>query len=285
MPPDSGRSTGYGLRVEFSSDDLRFDASEIVDKFKTDLRRIELEPEQEKMLLDLLKAGETVDRRERRWMLLRSFQGDELIGPGDWESINGDDFKILQRAGYLFNSGGQFWNLTPKALKFYEDYRADDPVKRTEETMRSLIDASHFQESYPTAYATWTEAERLLFDVNAERHLTVIGHKARETTQQFATRLIELHRPVQFEADPTKVEKRVGAVIAMYRETLSESRRVALEALGSLWRANNGLIQRQEHAGTKEGEPVTRDDARRLVLLTLMLMVELDHALSAPPPA
>jgi hypothetical protein len=55
---------------------------------------------------------------------------------------------------------------------------------------------------------------------------------------------------------------------------------------GGAWRlreAANRLIQRQEHGAQKEGEPVSWDDARRIVFLTMFLMTEFATILEALP--
>lgn len=47
-----------------------------------------------------------------------------------------------------------------------------------------------------------------------------------------------------------------------------------MEDLGNLWESTVDLIERQEHSAQKEGESVTFEDGRRVVLLTMVLMLE-----------
>jgi hypothetical protein len=161
-----------------------------------------------------------------------------------------------------------------------------DPFEQVMTEARSAIGSDGFARAFPGAYEPWRDAERLLWRDDATAQLTTIGHKVRESAQAFATELVESHRPSKVETNVALVEKRLGAVIAMHRTELSESKRQTLESLGDLWEATNKLVQRQAHGGQKEGEPVTWDDARRIVYLTMFLMIEfvtIFQALPGPP--
>lgn len=154
-----------------------------------------------------------------------------------------------------------------------------DPVERVEMAARRLLTLPGFPQRFPGAYEKWRDAESLLWADANERELTTIGHKAREAMQSFATAPVEEHQPPGVDADPARARSRMGAVIAMHRPQLGETRRKALEALGDLWEATDLLVQRQEHGATKEGTSLRFSDARRSVVLTLLLMVELVETL------
>lgn len=193
----------------------------------------------------------------------------------------------LREAGYVdvqFTGGMTFGlvRLTPHGR---EEAREADPFQRIHEEARHVLASSSFAETYPGAFDAWAAGERLLWGDDARSNLTTIGHRVREAAQLFATALVDAHGPPSVTADQAKVELRLGAVIAMYRPLLGEARRLALEALGNLWEANNKLIQRQEHGASKAGDRVSWDDARRIVFLTMFLMVEFAAAFEELPPA
>jgi hypothetical protein len=149
-----------------------------------------------------------------------------------------------------------------------------DPFERTQTETRRLLASDQFRAAYPGAFEPWADAEGLLWADDAGAELTTIGHKIREAMQAFATAMVAEHQPPGVDPDPAHARARLGAVIAAERGRLGDARRTALEALGDLWEANDGLVQRQEHGAQKKGEPVTWTDARRLVWLTMFLMVE-----------
>ena len=109
-------------------------------------------------------------------------------------------------------------------------------------------------------------------------HLTAIGHKAREAMQEFATALVGRYRPPDANADPTRTLDRISAVLQMYKRDLGKRRIALLDALFDYWRAVVDLVQRQEHGGQKEGEPLGWEDGRRVVFQTANVMVELHRA-------
>lgn len=53
-----------------------------------------------------------------------------------------------------------------------------------------------------------------------------------------------------------------------------------MEALLAYWGTVSDLVQRQEHGGQKEGEPLEWEDARRAVLHTAVVMFEVDRVLT-----
>lgn len=157
-----------------------------------------------------------------------------------------------------------------------EAARADvDPLEQVLTEARGAIGSERFEGAFPGAFQPWSDAEKLLWRSDAASQLTTIGHKVREAAQAFATAMIDSYGSDAGETHSvTLVEKRLGSVIAKHRKDLGEDRRKVLEGLGTLWNASNKLTQRQEHGAQKEGEDVTWDDARRIVYLTMFLMIE-----------
>ena len=200
----------------------------------------------------------------------------------------------LRRDGYvddrLLSFAHEFASIDGIELTEYgaEVAHEADPFERTQTEARRLLASDEFRAAYPGAFEPWADAERLLWADDAPAQLTTIGHKVRESMQAFATAMVVAHRPPNVDPNPAHARVRLGAVIAAERTRLGDARRVALEALGDLWEAADGLTQRQEHGAQREREPVTWTDARRLVWLTMFLMVEFIATfedLPAPPPA
>jgi hypothetical protein len=135
---------------------------------------------------------------------------------------------------------------------------------------------------YPKTYKRWLRAEQQLVSGKSE-DLTIVGHTAREVLQIFGTELVELHTPVGAPPDPTKTVARVRAVLDLHKQTLGATRTELLDALLTYWGTVSDLAQRLEHAAQKEGEPISREDARQLVYLTAQVVFEIDRSLPAPP--
>jgi len=147
-------------------------------------------------------------------------------------------------------------------------------TERTEEIARSYLSSDAFRTAFPGAYYRWTEAEGLLWSADSDDQLTTIGHKVREATQEFATELLTRYAIEGANPDVTKVKARVGAVVAAHKDRIGEARSRALLALADYWEAVVELVQRQEHGGQKEGEPLTWQDGRRVVFHTASVMFE-----------
>jgi hypothetical protein len=159
-----------------------------------------------------------------------------------------------------------------------------DPFERIHADAHGMVASPGFEAAYPGAFEPWSEAERLLTGQDAAKQLSTIGHKVRESTQGFATAMIEHFGADDPEKDVALVKKRLGAAIAKNRDRLGEKHRKVLEDLGELWESSVDLIQRQEHAAQKEGEQVTVQDARRVVYLTMFLMIEFVTIFEELPP-
>jgi hypothetical protein len=73
---------------------------------------------------------------------------------------------------------------------------------------------------------------------------------------------------------PVLVKRRLGAIVAMYLPQLGEARTAMLKALGNYSEAVMDVVQRQEHAGQKEGQALTWGDGRRVVFHVASVMYE-----------
>jgi hypothetical protein len=154
-----------------------------------------------------------------------------------------------------------------------------DPMEKVLAENRAMLGSDSFRTAFPNAYELWADAVRLLYGGNAVAELTTIGHKVREAAQAFATAAIDMFGADNPPGDIKLVKKRLGAVIAHNRDYIGDKKRTVLENLGDLWESTVDLIERQEHAAQKEGEPVTFEDGRRVVNLTMFLMLEIGTVL------
>jgi hypothetical protein len=99
--------------------------------------------------------------------------------------------------------------------------------------------------------------------------LTTIGYKTREAVHEFATSLMQQHGGLaDAPADPAKMIARLRTVIAQHEDRLGKTRSQLLDQLVRYWGEVNDLLQSQEHAEQKEGEPLTWEDGRRAVFRT-----------------
>jgi hypothetical protein len=186
---------------------------------------------------------------------------------------------LLQIKGHPGGNQVDF-TVSPQGFERYEEIhqRAAAPLQQVDSHIRSYLESPEFRSQFPLAFQRWNEAADLLWASDSADHLTAIGHKAREAMQEFASGLVERHRPSDVNADPTKTLDRVSAVLKMYRASLGERRVALLNSLFDFWRATVNLVQRQEHGGQKEGEPLGWEDGRRVVFQTANVMVELSRA-------
>jgi hypothetical protein len=149
--------------------------------------------------------------------------------------------------------------------------------------VRRYLDSQRFQQQYSAAYEKWALAEALLWGEDSAKQLSAVGHHCREALQQFTSVLVERCKPAAVETDAQKTINRLQAVLRAAGAALGTTGADFLKALVDYWRALDALVQRQEHAGQKEGRPVVWEDTRRVVFLTMCVMYEVDRALNYLP--
>ena len=138
-----------------------------------------------------------------------------------------------------------------------------------------MLESEELRAAAPVAYENWSEAERLLWSATSDSEFSTIGHKLREALQDFASALVDIHHPPEVNPDTTKTLDRLSAVLVQCHPELGERRRRQFDALFNYWRVTIELIQRQEHGGQKEGEPLEWEDGRRAVFQTAVVMTEM----------
>lgn len=253
------------------------------------VERLPLEPEQEQLFSSLVEAVRNVPRDQREeFMYIRAMQKDLVQGNGFSAELLGSDIHHLINVGLLsitnYHSKGGGFNffIPPDALEYYEWMKreAGEPVQQVETLIREYLDSDRFTDAFPEAYERWRDAVELLWGADSDRELSTIGHKCREAIQQFATALVDRHQPPNVNPDKAMTRDRLSAVLNVHRADLGEKRSALLDSLFGYWRAAADLIQRQEHAGQREGESLDWEDGRRVVFQTAVIMFEVDRTLS-----
>lgn len=249
-------------------------------------RGIVLEPEQEQLFIELVDASRSVPRADREpFMFIPTLGANHLRGNGVSLDVLREDLDAL-RAEHLIrvqqrHRKGSGFNFTipPRAIAFYEELRSrtDDQVEQVEAEIRRLLESPGFRQRHPQSSARWEEAVELLWKADSDGAFTTIGHKCREAVQHFVTELLEQLGITDANPDTTKTRDRFSAVINALRPRLGETRSDLLDSLFDYWKAAGDLIQRQEHAGLRESEPLTWEDGRCVVFQSAVLMFEVDR--------
>lgn len=241
-----------------------------------------LEPEQTKLLQILVEAHRiTTERESFQWDCDRfEFNIYHTGLHGYKRNAHEPDVRILERAGLIFFDGGTF-NLEPLAFRYYERLKREsgESCARIEDTVRTFLNGALLQQVCPKAYEQWAKAEKALWAQDAEMHLTEIGHHCREAIQEFATAAVSHFRPSEIDLDITHTVKRIQTLLNLRRSQLGKTKHALFDALLVYWGTVSDVIQRQEHGGQKEGEPLVWEDGRRVVFQTAILMFECSDAL------
>lgn len=251
------------------------------------MQLVQLEPESVALLREIADAARSAPRDKREFMVLPHLGGCSLMGPGDRATLSEaerrdiDDLvaanllRIRRRGRHEYS-----FTVTPEAYAYLATLDEGEPLKRVEtEVTATYMEAAAFRSKYPIAYQRWKEAADLLWGPAADTEMTTIGHKTREAVQEFASALVGIHQIADAPPDPAKTVARLQAVVDSHRERLGEARRHLLDALIAYWGEVNDLLQRQEHGGQKEGEPLAWEDGRRAVFQTAIVMYEIDRTI------
>jgi len=235
--------------------------------------------------MEMVEATLNAPREQREWSLFLLDGPAVLQGPGVQLRVPEADVYQLAHVGLLRPMPGSEhgYIIPPEAISAYSEMKASQgsAPERVEDEVRDFLDSEAFRAAYPASYEQWSDAERRLWGADSDNELTTVGLRAREAMQTFATELVARYQPPDPDPDPAKTDRRIGAVIAMFESALGEKRAAHLRALGDLSEATGGLIQRLTHAAQKEGEPVTREDARSVVFQVAFVIFELARALDA----
>lgn len=240
---------------------------------------IYLEPEQWALFETLLEAWRALPRDERVPFLTVRLMGEGNViqrNGVDMTHVPDADIRALRDEGLLTFDGDSSFTISQRSIAAYQQWKAShvEPTADVETQIKRYLDSDEFRVRYPTAYARWKDAAELLWGEDSEQELSTIGHKCREAMQNFATELLALHEVDDANPDKAKTRDRFSAVVNSRRSELGARKSEILDALFNYWKATENLIQRQEHAGQREGESLTPEDGRRAVFQTAVVMFE-----------
>jgi len=249
-----------------------------------------LEEEQKELFIRIVEMVKKIPRENRGSMIeANTKDGTCLIIP-DNSNIIGfarGDLDILTDAGLMSSeptrSGGKRFTLKPISYKYYEWLmkQLGEPVERIEKSILKYIELDTFKTTYSEAYKKLKLAEEKLWAGDSPVHFTTIGHYCREAMQEFAEQMYQDVFKKKPDGNKAATVRRLQSVLDKKEKDIGKTIKPFLEALLAYWGTVSDLVQRQAHGGQKEGEPLTWEDARRVVFQTVNVMVELDKTLGS----
>jgi len=248
---------------------------------------VQLEPEQQNLLVELVEAHRQVPRDKRgSFLMIVALNHLRHLGLRSWQfQAPRADVEILARYGLLSvrrnDAGNLDIDVTPEGFDFYAQLkqRSSAPVEQVEDEVRRYLDSAMFASRHSGAQRAWSKAARTLWSSESADALTAIGHVCREAMQMFGTELVERYKPPEVDSNVQHDANRVASILDLARPRLGATEAPFLEALLAYWGAIDDLVQRQEHGAQREGQPLLWEDARRLVFQTGIVMYEVDEAI------
>jgi len=243
-----------------------------------------LEREQIDALNVLVEASRSVPRDERQPFSYKQVVGErrsvvEHPGlPDQMTLILFEDLQMLEQKGLVTiareqRSYGTLF-VTPEGLHYYESVKqsAVASLRQVEQDVAGYLSSEAFRKHFALAHDKLQRAYDLLWSTDSSKQLSLIGHLCREAMQEFADTLAKSSSEAPGSlSDKSKTVARIRASLATVK---SEAVRAFVEALLAFWGTVSDLVQRQEHAGEREVEELTWEDARRVVFQTAIVMYE-----------
>ncbi len=253
-------------------------------------KNVFLEKEQKELLCIIVEAARNVPSENRQEFSIVRNDVEEFLQhsglPEGEIKFFFPDLQTLMGEGLLQMTGkGQHGisriAVPPRGFRFYRYLKkqSGEPVEHIEEAVRRYIDSHDFQKEYPKAYEKWAETENLLWKTDTSKQLTTIGHKCRETVQEFMDILYTQIKAPAEQIPKVSTKKRLKKIIEVKSKQLSEKERKFLDVLHDYWDVVNDLIQKQEHGAQREKVQLVWKDARRVVFQTMMFMFEVSQSL------
>ena len=179
------------------------------------------------------------------------------------------------------SSGNKLFDVSPRGYKYYEylKTKSERPLDEISDDMTRYLDADTFRARYPKAYEKWHEAQTRLWSSDSKKELTTIGHLCRESMQEFADNLIEMHKVKDVSANKSSTVNRIKGVLNQKKAELGETHLEFLNALLPFWGTVSDLVQRQEHGAERENDTLKWEDARLVTFQTMVVMYEIDRAI------
>ena len=254
---------------------------------------IKLEKEQRELISTLVEAHRNFSGldREKFYFLPQAFTDNNIYiahpGLPDGQiPANPRDVDVLIRYGLLYvtheQGGGKAFDISPTGFGYYEKLKKQiqKPIKKVINEVKTYIDSDIFQQKHLIAYQKWHEAEKLLWEADSEQKLTTIGHLCRESIQAFVSSLVTQHNPPDVDENESHDINRIKAVISQHANQFGKTEKSFLNSLIDYWKSISELVQRQEHGAQREKESLIWEDGRRVIFQTIIVMYEVDRALS-----
>jgi hypothetical protein len=145
--------------------------------------------------------------------------------------------------------------------------------------LTACVGHERFRSVHLGAYERWSQASAILYSDSTRESLLAAGQKAHEALQEFALAVSEPpHSPVP---DSDSTEATIGRLrdfTEAYRSQLGDARCDLLQVLLDHWRALTAHLQAHAQDAEMLDEPLRWEDARRVVILTALVMVEIDRS-------
>lgn len=242
-----------------------------------------LEPEQQDLFIQMVENVRSVPRKNRsRLIEANSLDGTCLIMPkGEIKGYAHGDPEALASEGLLHmdygSRGSNRYTISPVGYQYYDWLMKQQgkPVERIEKEVFRYFEFEGFKKHHSDAYEKLKLAEELLWSSDSGKNFSAIGHYCREAMQEFAATLYEQVFGEPSDEPKASTVKRIREIIEAKSTESGKTVKAYLEALLSYWGTVSDLVQRQEHAGQKEGEPINWEDTRRVVFQTANVMFEL----------
>ncbi len=245
--------------------------------------QIILEPEQENLFIRMVENVRSVPRKSRSPMIeANSIDGTCLIMPkGEITGYAYGDPDALAYSGLLNmdygSRGSKRYTISPVGYQYYDWLvkQQGKPVERIEKEVFRYFEFEGFKDNHSDAYQKLKQAEELLWSSDSSKNFSAVGHYCREAMQEFADTLYEQVLDKSSEEPKASTVKRLREIIETKSTESGKTVTAFLDALLPFWGTVCDLVQRQEHAGQKEGDSIKWEDARRVVFQTANVMFEL----------
>jgi hypothetical protein len=146
--------------------------------------------------------------------------------------------------------------------------------------LTACVSHERFRSVHLGAYERWSQASAIIYRDSARESLLAAGREAHEALQEFARAVSEPPHS-RITSDPDSTEATAGRLRAFtdaYRSQLGDARCELLQALLEHWRALIDQLQNHVYEREMVDEPLRWEDARRVVILTALVMVEIDRS-------
>jgi hypothetical protein len=154
-----------------------------------------------------------------------------------------------------------------------------DQFAGLEAYLGACVSHERFRSAYLPAHERWFEALAILYGEGSTDTVLAAGDKAREALREFACAIAEPQYPHPWESNSTEATLDCLHVLTeTYRLQLGDARCELLQALFEHWQALSDGLDWHVHDGVMVREAPRWEDAWRVVILTALVMVEIDRS-------